>query len=149
MVNEKYQSMHRYISTILLLLFGLIACKNYEEGPYFSLQTKTARVANSWLVEGALDPQNNDITPSLVFYQFNFERDGQASVSFLDSGTSTEFLNGTWEFVDGKDRFSWNLEGDSTLFYYNLEESFDIYRLTNTQFWLIDKDNSRIFLKPL
>jgi hypothetical protein len=141
--------MNKYTATILLLIFGFFACKNYEEGPYFALQTKAARVANNWVVEGALDAQNNNISENLNFYQFNFERDGQASVSLLDGGTSTEFLNGTWEFVDGKDRFSWDLEGDSTLFYYNLEESFDIYRLTNSQFWLIDKDNARIFLMPL
>ncbi|MCB0644329.1 MAG: hypothetical protein KDC44_21945, partial [Phaeodactylibacter sp.] len=137
---------------IAILWIGIscfAACKNYEEGPYFSLQTKKARVTNTWEVEGLLDADGNDISVNVNFYQLSFEGDGAAHVYILDGTTPNEILSGTWEFTDGKDTFSWQLEGDSTLFYYNPQETFDIYRLTGNQFWLIDKDNGKLFLKAL
>lgn len=139
--------MLKQLFILMIGLVGFAACKNYEEGPYFSLQTKKARVTNTWEVEAAVDAENSDITIELNFYQFKFDGDGAAHIFILDGATPSEILTGTWSFTDGKDTFSWELEGDSTLFYYAPRETFDIYRLTGNQFWLIDKDNAKLYLK--
>jgi hypothetical protein len=137
---------------IRILLFSFIvtllfSCKKYEQGPYFSIQTKKARIANEWVAGQAFSAEGFNIIDSLTGYTFDFERDGKAQVIF-PSGTDMDTVEGDWYFVDDRDLFAWELSGPGEKFYFQLGDTFDIYRLTGSEFWLIDQENSRIALTP-
>ena len=55
-------------------------------------------------------------------------------------------LTGEWTLEFNKSVFQWEVEGDTLGFYYSRFEQFDILRLTNEDFWLIDRDNAEIRL---
>lgn len=140
--------MERLLYLVLLCAFGLVSCKNYQEGPYFTLQSRAARIANTWEVHEAFGPQGDTLTAFLADMRLVFESDGQAQLSYRDQLYQLIQWEGTWELVDNRDGFAWQMSGDTTAAYYELEEMFDIYRLTANDFWLIDKNNATIYLKP-
>ncbi|MCB0622022.1 MAG: hypothetical protein KDC41_25690 [Saprospiraceae bacterium] len=126
----------------LLLLFG---CKRYEEGPYFTLLSKKNRISGNWEVVTATTTTGLDFTADLAGYHFDLSRDGQASIEYPGlSGPAV--LTGEWTLEFNKSVFQWEVEGDTLGFYYSRFEQFDILRLTNEDFWLIDRDNAEIRL---
>lgn len=88
------------ISVLLVaVLFSLSSCNKYDEGPAFSLRTKTFRATDNWVVSYA-KKNGIDVTSSIRM-GVNLKSDG--SMTYKDtiatpSGDSISALSGVWEF---------------------------------------------------
>ena len=128
-----------YLSTGLLLVFGLIACNTFPDGPIISIKSKSARIANTWKVTKATDSDGADKTSSFDNYTYIFEEDGTAQVTYTIASINFK-LNGTWELLEDDTVFHLNVQDGTTLIKINQE--FIINRLTQDEFWLADKDDT-------
>lgn len=123
---------------IILILSLLISCGKYEEGPKFSLQSKTARLCRNWEVEKVFK-ENVDITSQ------HLERYKKHEMKFVDIGSLKEtigeiILAKAWEWTDKKESIivTTYLPGDT------FKNEFFIKRLTSKEFWyttVIDDKN--------
>lgn len=119
--------MKRLIIFSFLGLF-LFSCGKYEDGPAFSVFTKTNRLARKWkLSEAQVDGQTST---TITTWDLDFDADGNFIESYDDfigtypSGSFT----GTWEFANSKE--------DIALTFDNGEErELEIRRLTREEFW--------------
>lgn len=93
----------KFSAPILILLsavlFSLCSCNKYDEGPAFSLRTKTFRATDNWKVAHA-EKNGNDVTTSIRM-SVNLKDDG--SMIYKDtiatsSGDSISLRSGVWEF---------------------------------------------------
>lgn len=133
------------------LLFN--ACGKYEEGPDFSLRTKTARITGTWeIVEMSVNGEIIDIEEafSLALEEFDMGMIGlitNIKIKYkLEKGGSGEMIfsgnimgleqsfpqNIEWKFDDKKERLM--------LYVQNEWEDFEIIRLTNNELWLRDTE---------
>ncbi len=117
------------------------SCKKYDEGPGFSLKTKKGRIAGEWQVDkyitsGGTETQDNANTV------ITYEKDGTYKYS-NDGGSFT----GTWKFDDKKEKiiteFSYQFGGSTIV----SQDTTTILRLTNKEFWTVDEDNDKVYLK--
>lgn len=118
---------------LLTFLFaGLIlatACRKYEEGPSFSLRSKTARVSNNWKVGLAHDYRNNvDVTVEYAGETWEFTKDGD----FIERNNGSVDNQGTWAFISDKDSIAIKVGLDV--------DKFAILKLRENEFWLKDKE---------
>ena len=108
-----------FLSIAVIISLAITSCGKYEDGPGFSLLTKTARMTNKWelkSVDGEIIPAGEIV--------WEFKKDGEATISY--GGLETE--TGTWEFSDDKEDLSLTVSGSTT----NLK----IRRLTNKELWV-------------
>ena len=108
-----------FLSIAVIISLAITSCGKYEDGPGFSLLTKTARMTNKWelkSVDGEIIPAGEIV--------WEFKKDGEATISYGGLGTET----GTWEFSDDKEDLSLTVSGSTT----NLK----IRRLTNKELWV-------------
>lgn len=87
----------------VLVLF--IACNKYEDGSEFTLQSKTNRISNRWVISATLlNGTDNTIQYSLYYqrYQMNIGRDGQYSIWYQPNGIEYRSESGEWKFEDNK-----------------------------------------------
>ena len=129
--------------SILFAAFAVVflaSCGKYEDGPGFSLRSKTSRLAGTWTVTEAFQGSTN-ITNSLInggTVEVTFDKEGAYKktydfvvLGFPSSGTIT----GTWAFSDDKTAVVVsNGSGQS--------DSSKILRLTNKELWLEESDGS-------
>jgi hypothetical protein len=111
-------------SLFFVLFIGLLAvstqsCNKYEDGPFFSLRSRTERVANTWKIDN-YKVNGNDYTSLLSGYTETYSKDGNFSFAWgILSGT------GTWKFQN-KDKeiliTGINNVSTMTLFILKLEE---------------------------
>lgn len=129
------------------ILVASIACKKYQYGPYFSINSKAQRIEGSWKVDSAITRFGTDIKDTFTSYRFTFEVDGETAIAFLPAlGGGLDTLLGEWSLEEEKDLFAWkDLSGDTLGFYFSRNESFDILRLSRQEFWLADKDNTFLY----
>lgn len=83
----------------------LIACSKYENGPDFSLRTKTDRLCNNWQVSDAqhVSGDNPDLFTDVYYrYQLNIGKDGQYTITYVPNGHGNYTESGTWKFNDDK-----------------------------------------------
>lgn len=125
-----------YLSAIFafVILFG--SCGKYEDGPSFSLRTKTSRLTGEWKIEKLI---LNDVEQQLPVEAQNssmiFESGGVGKITYTQSAISIA-LDLEWKFGSEKETIkvriksftgSWGDWGEST-----------ILRLTNSEFWFKD-----------
>ena len=118
-----------------ILGFALIisSCGKYEDGPGFSLRSKTARLTGIWTVT------------EMTFMGQTFTADdleGSVKYEFLKDGTinaigSDTTYTGTWEWGDKKESIEVTMDGEVT-------ES-TITRLTNKELWWTETDEGYLF----
>jgi len=102
------------------------SCGKYEDGPGFSLLTKTKRLCRDWDAKEYIYASGitaTDTGTDIV----TFEKDGVAKFTFGAIGYS-----GTWEFSSDKEKIKTTFDGD-------INES-TILRLTNKELWIKDAD---------
>jgi len=119
--------MKKIISLVVLatfVLFGLSSCKKYEEGPWISLRTKTARVANNWKLEKATQ-DGIDITSNYPSAEQEMDKDG----GFKGTSNGIE-STGTWKFDSKKESILIKIDGS------NDESKFKIIKLKEKELWL-------------
>ena len=108
-----------FLSIAVIISLAITSCGKYEDGPGFSLLTKTARMTNKWELK-SVDGQT--ITGGEVVW--DLKKGGEATISYGGFGTET----GTWEFSDDKEDLILEFDGDAS--------TQKIRRLTNKELWL-------------
>lgn len=95
------------------LLFA-VSCKKYEEGPAFSLRTKTARLTGDWVMHGIFK-DGSDVTQAyyqkrtLTDYHIIFDKDGR----FVNVGNAMN--TGSWKFGKKKETLVLTVEPGNTV----------------------------------
>jgi hypothetical protein len=82
-----------------VFLLSMCACNKYDEGPGFSLRTKTFRASDNWKIARA-EKNGIDVTTS-VRINVNLRSDGAmvySDTTAIASGDSISSLQGVWEF---------------------------------------------------
>ena len=124
--------------TTLLLAFTVTllatSCKKYDDGPMFSLRSKTERISNTWRVDKASNG-GNDVTSSFDQYELQLLSNGDATLAALYSLGSLSFefeTTGTWSFEDSKEDLRLDFENDAA------DRTYEILRLKEDELWLQD-----------
>ena len=127
----------------LVFAFALTSCSPYEEGPGISFRSKASRIANTWTVNYAVEADGDDLTSEFSDDTYIFADDGGASITIVSAGTSFSGV-GTWTLTN--DDANWRLEYSYTALGFTIEvdESFEILRLANDEFWIRDTDDEQI-----
>jgi hypothetical protein len=133
-----------FYSLTIVLLFGA-SCKKYEEGPAFSLKSKTERVANSWKVAQAFE-DGKDVTADYNKYELDLTKTGSARLSakYKFAGLNYQFeTDGTWSFVSDKEKIAFNFNADEA------DAVYTILKLKEDEMWLReDGEDFEIHLVP-
>ena len=112
----------------------MTSCGKYEEGPVFSLRTKTARLTGYWELVKATE---KGITADLSGMKkgYTFIKGGEMKVTTSMLGMTSSF-KGEWRFDDSKEILETRIfEGTE----WNEWETAEILRLTNSELWLRDE----------
>lgn len=119
---------------LAIMAMMMTSCGKYEEGPVFSLRTKTARLTGYWeLVEATEKGINVDLSGMTKGY--TFIKGGEMRVTTSMLGMSSSF-DGEWRFDDSKEILETRIfEGTE----WNEWETSEILRLTNAELWLRDE----------
>lgn len=118
-----------FLAATLVTVLNFQSCGKYEDGPAFSLRTKTSRIAGEWEVVrigSEVYPQNG------YSIEFDFEKDGDFTFTYSYDGYSYSYA-GEWEFSSNKEELDLIVDGSV--------ETFEIKRLTNKELWLEDDTN--------
>ncbi len=108
-----------FVLFIGLMTVSTQSCNKYEDGPFFSVRSRTERVANTWKIDN-YKVNGNDYTSLMGGYTETYSKDGNFSFSWGSIvGTGTwKFQNNDEEIkVTGIDNMS-----SMTLFILKLEE---------------------------
>ena len=123
---------------IALPLLVLASCNKYEDGPAFSLRTKTQRLSNNWQVSSAYQNGTDKTSEfNVVFagYLLDIRKDNTYTLSFspLSAGTVTD--SGTWEFnSDQTHVILTNSDGE--------QQDYTILRLKEKELWVRFHDDN-------
>src|ERR1051326_8081433 len=106
----------------VMAMVEMTACSKYPEGPKLSLRSKTSRLAGDWKLSKYLK-NGTDITSQVLgsgdMMTVSITKDGKWTSSYT-SGSFTFTSNGTWEFVEKKEKLkmvtdgSTDTDGDTT-----------------------------------
>ncbi len=92
------------LAAAVVIMLNLNSCGKYDDGPAFSLKTKTSRLVGEWeIVE--INGVNQTSNTS-----FEFDDDGDFSVnsSYSYNGSNYNYSSkGEWEWEDGKEITEW------------------------------------------
>jgi hypothetical protein len=132
------------VATVVTIL-NFQSCKKYDDGPGFSLRSVTKRLTGKWEVT---DIQGQGSPDHKVFIEF--EKDGDFKVtheesSYFYNGYSYNYsdtYNGEWSFEDGKRTIELDYDNEGS-------EECEIKRLTNSEFWFEDEDNTEYELEKI
>ena len=107
-----------FLSIAVIISLAITSCGKYEDGPGFSLLSKTARMTNKWelkSVDGETIPAGEAV--------LDLKKDGSFSIN--EDGY---IIDGSWEFSNDKEDLRLNMFGEGIV--------FKIRRLTNKELWL-------------
>lgn len=130
-MNSLFFDMRLFI-TVLIFSIVLSSCNKLEDGPFFSIYSKTKRIKRSWKIESVLNLQNNEYHyKDYDGWTLTFEGASKYSKRILYGGKS-ETENGVWKF-----------EGDVLymIYYpnnYTIEKQYNLLRLTQKELWIKD-----------
>ena len=106
-----------FLSIAVIISLAISSCGKYEDGPGFSLLSKTARITNKWELKSV----DGEVEAGLVV--LDLKKDGSMSIN--EDGY---IIDGSWEFSNDKE--------DLSLTYFGQEIDLKIRRLTNKELWL-------------
>ncbi|MEN9943524.1 MAG: hypothetical protein RLZZ91_1525 [Bacteroidota bacterium] len=117
--------------TAFAMLF-LVSCGKYEDGPDFTLRSKTARIAGSWTLEKYMVDGvdlTSQVTAADLAISFKYDKDGSYSEVTYLSGQVASTNSGTWKF---------SLDKENLVVAYTNGTVYaqKILRLTNSELWL-------------
>ena len=106
-----------FLSIAVIISLAITSCGKYEDGPGFSLLSKTARMTNTWELKSV----DGEVEAGLVV--LDLKKDGSMSIN--EDGY---IIDGSWEFSYDKEDLRLSIFGD--------EVDLKIRRLTNKELWL-------------
>lgn len=118
-----------FLAATVVTILNFQSCGKYEDGPAFSLRSKTSRITGEWeVVQIGADayPQNG------YSIEFEFEKNGDFTFTYSYGTYSYSYL-GDWEFSSNKEELDIIVDG--------YVETYEIKRLTNKELWLEDNTN--------
>ena len=130
--------MRKLIKTSLFtigLAAAISSCKKYENGPAISLQSRKARVANTWVIEKATE-KGDDVTSSYDQYTLTLAKDGDATlkaVYALGDFTFDVETDGTWNFKSDDEELALDFENNMA------DNTYQILKLKDKEMWLREK----------
>jgi len=129
------------LSMAAILLFSVVGCKKYPDGPLLSVRSKSERVANNWKVGQAFD-NGKDVTSDYDRYELSLTKSGSASLSakYVVLASTFEYVtNGTWSFVSSKEKISFDFDNNEA------DGVYEILKLEEEEMWL-KKDGGSVEL---
>lgn len=123
----------------------LSSCGKYEEGPAFSLRTKTARITGEWQVEKVFENGNELTGEETEYYDamtVKLDKDGTGlmTVNLSFEGMDFSFSEQLeWQFSDDKTELEVRTK-DSEEDMWSEWTSSTILRLTNDELWVEDEE---------
>ena len=112
------------------------SCGKYEDGPAFSLRSKTSRLVGEWEIV-KMQGQN---VPSGYNFSMEFESDGDLTYSYSYSYYGYNYnysFNGEWEWEDNKETIDIQINTG----YGSTSTEFEVLRLTNDELVVEDENN--------
>jgi len=109
-----------FIAGFALLIEG---CQKYEDGPMFSIRSKTERVANTWAVDN-YKINESDFTSLVDGYSETYSKDGNYSFNWGIFGET-----GTWKFQSSQMQIALSEVENQT------DRVLYILKLEEKQFW--------------
>ncbi|MFM7565624.1 MAG: lipocalin family protein [Flavobacteriales bacterium] len=96
------KNMKKWAFVVGLMGALVVSCGKYEEGPKFSLQSKKARITNTWKYTKQ-ETNGVDVTPPASAFSATMvlNDDGSAAYTATAWGLPIEYT-GTWAFSDDK-----------------------------------------------
>jgi hypothetical protein len=119
-----------FLAAAVVTVLNFQSCGKYEDGPGFSLRSKTSRLTGEWevvRVGATIYPDNG------YSVEFEFEENGDFSQTVSETGYGSYSYAGDWEFASDKENLEITIDG--------FVEIFEIKRLTNGELWLEDDSN--------
>ncbi len=129
---------------IIAVIFSLafVSCKKYPEGPSFTLQSKKARIANSWMIEqykyNGADSTAVAKSNYFVDYNLTISKNGNYSFSYTFKHQSLILPvneTGKWVFGNNKKDVIFTKEDGNTNVANGQNSTWQILRLAEKEFW--------------
>ncbi len=128
---RKYSKKLMLVAAVVIML-NFNSCSTYDEGPSFSLRTKTARLTGEWKIDKIDGTRVNQD----VYLEFEDDGDFEVTYQYSYYGYSYTYRDGgEWEWEDGKE--SIELDYDD-----GYKDEWEIIKLTNDEFWFEDDDRT-------
>ncbi|MCI5056979.1 MAG: lipocalin family protein [Flavobacteriales bacterium] len=121
------------LKNAILPIFGITllatSCEKYDEGPLISLKSKEERLANTWVINSAME-NDQDATNDYDHYELFMTADGDAELDanyiFLDQEFDIE-TNGTWDLMNNDEQIVFDYEDD------DFDKTYQILKLTEDE----------------
>jgi hypothetical protein len=129
------------LAAAVVTMLNFSSCKKYEDGPAFSLKTKTARLTGEWEVVSVVNA-GVVLNDTDLFLEFDKDGDFTYKMEYEYYGSTYSYsVDGDWEWGDGKETLEVTIDNEKT--------EWEIKRLTNSEFWFEDEDGSEWELDKL
>ena len=127
----------KILKTAVLALSTLLifSCEKYENGPSISLIPRNERIANTWVIEKAIQ-NDEDVTSQYDQYEVYYTSDGDSELSAEYTAFGLEFqteTQGTWSLANNDEDLVVDYQDDSE------DEEYQILKLTSKELWLREK----------
>jgi hypothetical protein len=132
------------ISLIVIIAVAITfaGCKKYDDGPSFSLKSKTARLARTWTIDKVM-LNSIDMSPAEITMDQGgtnvtntFTKGGGCTVTMNDSSGMMHTNSGKWAFANNDKEIT--ISGMMGL----ASETSTILKLTSDEFWYWHMDGS-------
>ncbi|MCF8297194.1 MAG: lipocalin family protein [Saprospiraceae bacterium] len=119
------------LAAAVVIMLNFNSCGKYDDGPKFSLKTKTSRLVGEWEV---VKVDGDKITDADFILEFEKGGDFKATYTYEDYGsTYTDVYDGEWEWDSKKEVIKVDFDDG-----YNAD--WEVMRLTNDELWFEDED---------
>ena len=123
------------LTIALVSMFTITSCKKYEEGPGLSLRSKTARLAEDWVIEKYIYNGEDRTEEAKALFGADF------SFTIKDGGTYTingDFSDeGKWELIESKEVLQLTPKDGEII-------KYTILKLKNEELWLRYTDDGDV-----
>ena len=117
------------MAAAVVIMLNFNSCGKYDDGPAFSLKTKTGRLVGEWEI---IEIDREKVDGEMIF-EFEDDNDFVTTQTFTYNGDSYTYTSkGEWAWGTAKESFE--IEIDKEVM------EFDINRLTNSELWFEDED---------
>ncbi len=116
------------LAATMVTVLNITSCSKYDDGPAFSLRSKTARLTGEWEVKEINGQSPSSDGEELIF---EFEKDGDFQFTYAYDNYSYSY-KGDWEWEDNKETIEIDVQ--------DVKIDFEVKRLTNTELWMEDED---------
>jgi hypothetical protein len=133
--------MKKFIFLCCSIVLVFSACNKYDDGPSFSLNTKTHRLVNTWRIDQVFETPNNgtqtdkttDYKNAYVDYVMNISKKNTYTISYRPYNIGNYSEAGTWTFSAGKVNLIFvNSNGNSS----SIGSIWTITRLKEKELWM-------------